>query len=295
MKKLLRRLIVLVVLIIAACVVALFYVDVLVKRGVEYGATYALGVKTTLDAVNVGILSGQSLVSALKVANPGGFESDHFLTMQRGEAAVAIVSLLKSEVEVPKLLLDEIDLNLEKRNGKANYRTIMDSLARFEKGEAAERSRGKRLLLRELMIRNVTVNVDLLPVGGELTRQKIVIPEIRLTDVGSDTDKGVIVAELVDIVFKAIVECIIESDVELPVTVLNELSRGLEGLASIGQLGLDVAGTVTSSFIQLTETVGETARGIRETAGGIVEDIVKGVEDVVGIDEDGEGDEASEK
>jgi len=292
MKRLFKLLFVLLILIVAISVIAFFYINSLVKQGIEYGATYALGVETKVGAADIGVLSGGASLEAVHVANPEGFRSDYFLTLRHSEVAVTMRSLLQDKIEVPRILLDGVDLNLEKREGKANYSIIMESLSRFEKNETSDPSEGKKFVIRDLTIRDVKVNVDLLPVGGELTRQEVVIPEIRLTDVGSDSDKGVLVAELTDIALKAIIGAVIESGVKLPVAVLEELGQGLAGLASIGELGIEVVGAVGEGIGKVAEGVGKGAGGVVK---GVAEGVGKGIGGLLGVNGKEDSDEAEDE
>ena len=44
---------------------------------------------------------------------------------------------------------------------------------------------------------------DLLPIGGELTRQEVKVEEILLKNVGTETDKGVLIQQLLPTLLKA--------------------------------------------------------------------------------------------
>jgi hypothetical protein len=290
MRTLLKIIAVVVLLIVIAAVAAFFYIDRLVKAGIEYGATYALGVETTLGDADVGIFRGRSSISQLGIANPDGFESDHFFTLGRGSIEVRLGSLLKDNVEIPKLQFDDIDLYLEKREGKSNYGVILENLGRFEKGDSADQEESKQLVVRELAINNVKVTVDLLPIKGKLTRQEITIPEIKLKDIGSGTGNAVAVADLAGIVLKSVLHAVVEKGVDLPGAVLKELGQGLEGLASVGEFGLEVLGEVGTTALSVAgeavdvvgEGLGKGVEGAEKAVGGILE----GLGETLGKDEE---------
>ena len=204
LKKLLLVLIATPILLIIIALIGLsLFANAAARKGVEAGATYALGVNTTLQHASVGLLSGKFGLSGLKVANPAGYKADKFLSLGDGNVAVSLGSLMKDTIEVPTFSLDTIEVNLEKKDGKANYQVILDNLAKLSKGtepstKPTAQGGGKKLIIKDLTIRKVVVHADLVgapgAVGGVLnqaTAVTIPIDEIKLQNVGKGTGKGV--------------------------------------------------------------------------------------------------------
>ena len=67
--------------------------DRLVAAAVERGAETALGTETRLASARVRLATGECLLRGLEVANPPGFESPNFLTLEQGEIRVELGSL----------------------------------------------------------------------------------------------------------------------------------------------------------------------------------------------------------
>ncbi len=292
MKKLRKIIVTLLVLILVAVLIVMLTLDQLVKTGVEKGATFALGVDTTLGSADLSVLGGGIALDRLRVANPQGYESAQFFAMNHAEVEVALGSLMRDTVEVPLVAFQGIEVSLEKRDGKANYKVILDNLGRFESGApapqepVAEKKGGKRLVIRKLLIEDVKVSVDLLPIGGSLTRQDVTIPKIEMTNVGSDSDRGVLVADVAGIVIKAVLKSIIDSGIDLPGDMLKELSGGLANLGSVGQYGVAIVGDVGSKVQdlgkQVGQQVGEVGKDVGEAVGKTVEDVGKNVTEGIG-------------
>jgi len=262
-KKLIFAVIAIVVLLV---VVAVIWIDKLAKTGIETGSTYALGTETTLDKASVGIVSGQSSLAGLTVANPPGFDANHFVQLQNGGLDVSIASLASDTVEVPNLSITGIDLNLERKGLKSNYDVIMDNLGRFESSEdtQSEAKAGKKFVIREILIRDVKVNVNLSPVVGTPLNVTVPISEIRLTDVGSDSDKGVIIAQLADTLLKAIFAATVEQGEGLiPADVLGQLDSRLKQLDSLAEVGASLA---TDAIKQLDESAQNIANQVTNEA-----------------------------
>ena len=82
-----------------------FWINWLVKAGIERAGTRALGVATTLDAVDIGIFHEQCDLSGLQIANPEGFTADYFLRLDGGTVDVSVGKLTHHTVEIPQLVL----------------------------------------------------------------------------------------------------------------------------------------------------------------------------------------------
>lgn len=281
MKKLRKVIVAVLVVILVAALMVMLTVDQLVKTGVEKGATYAMGVKTTLGSADLSVFGGGIALDRLRVTNPEGFESDHFFAMDHARVTVALGSLTKDTVEVPLIAFTGIEINLEKRDGKANYKVILDNLGRFESGEAApaDEEGGKRLMIRKLLIEDVQVSVDLMPIGGSLTRQNVTIPKIEMENVGSD-DQGALVSEVMGVVIKAVLKSIVDSGMQLPGNMLKEIAGGLDGLGSLGQYGVEVVGDVGSKVQDMGKEVGEQVGQLGEKAGNVGQQVGDAVGDV---------------
>ena len=277
--KRIKKIVAAVVVIIVVLIVAVFFwIDRLAKAGVEGGATYALGVDTQLDSMDVGVFSGSVAMADLNVANPTGFESPHFLQLGEGRVSVSLGTLMEDKVVLSELTLSGLNLNLVHHKGKANYKVILDNLKKFESGEkkeAAEEEGGKRFVVQKVTVRDVHVEVEMLPIGGALTRVPIIIDAIELENVGSDSDKGILLADLTNIILKAILTTVARQGGDLlPGDIAGELTAGLDQLKGLGDVSVQVVGKVTA---QVAEQVTEAAEKVGEEVGKAVEETTEKV------------------
>lgn len=284
MKKLLKiaaiALLPLIGLAVLAVVLAWVYVDSLAQSGVERGASYALDVPTTLDSADVGVLTGSVELSGLKVDNPEGFEADHFLKLNNADMNVSLSSLMEATVEVPSLVIQGIDLRLERTLEGANYRVIMDNLSRFEGGEKKEADpSAKKFVIRTIEVRDIRVQVDAVPIGGaigDLTTASVTVPEVVLRDVGT-AGEPMSIAEITTVLLKAILASAVEvGGGVLPEDVLGDIGDQLASLVdlddvvgSIEGLG-EAAGDLLGVPIEAAEGVGETIEEVGDQIGGLL-------------------------
>ena len=276
MKKLIKLVAVLLMLLVLATVAVALYIDTIAKTAIERGATYALGVEATLGSADVGLLSGTFSMGDLTVANPAGFESPHFTHLQEGRVEVALASLRKDTVVLPTLTLSGLDVHLDKHEGKANYNVILENLSRFESGEGAEKEAGgKKFVINEILIQRIVVHVQLLPIGGDLTKLDLAINEVRLRNVGSETDGSVLMSELTSVIIKAVLAAIVQKGGDLiPAEVLGDLGQGLDSLT---EMGLDAATGLGDrikdaggGLDEITEDIGDAIKNIGDGLGGML-------------------------
>ncbi|HPD31389.1 MAG TPA: hypothetical protein PLL20_15455 [Phycisphaerae bacterium] len=300
MKKKIRKIILVVVVVLVVLVVAVVLgIDRIAKTGTEVGATYALGVPTTLDSADIGILQGRTELQQLQVNNPEGFDSPHFLKLNRGALTVSLGSLTSDLVEVPEFTLEGIEVNLEKKGAQSNYQVILDNLKKFEsQGESEpakkETKEGKRFVIRETLIKDVKVRVKAAPLGATLIDVTVPIDEIRLRDVGSDSNKGVLVSELTGTILKAIILATAEKGGNLiPKDVLGDLDGALKSLASlkdvgaslsvgVGEAAKEIGAGVQQATQQLQEGTRKAAEEAQKASEQLQEGAKKAADDVAG-------------
>ena len=264
MKWVIRSIIALIVVVVIALVVTLFYIDSIAKRAVEYAGTSATGCQTTLRSIAVGVFSGTVTLDDLDMKNPEGWGDTHFFQLGHGATGVQLGSLMEDTVVVPNLDLDNLTVNLIQKGSKSNYQTILDHLSELQEKnkqqEAAKSSKG--FIIKEISITNITVNANL-----DGTEIPVKIDKIQLTDIGSDTDTGVLLSEVSGIIIQAIFKAIVQNAPDiLPKIMINGLKGGLDKVGDLGNYGLQTLGHVAGT-LPGGEEINKTLGGLGEGTG----------------------------
>ena len=273
MKLILKIVAVLVVLLIVAVFAVFLYIDSIAKSAIEKGGTAALDVETTVSKVDIGIFSGQVGLAGLSVANPEGFDEGYFLNLGSGEVAVSIGDLMAQPAVLPKLDLADVDLYLEKKPGKkGNYEVILANLKRFESDTetpAKPDKDAKRFVINQVVISNVNVVANFLPIGGKAASLKFNIPELRFE---YDTDEGLPMGQIAGTILKAILTSVVEqAGGVLPDDLLGGLGEQLADLQDIRKLGADVVGELAKPLEDVVKDVGNIDK-VGEQVGKALED-----------------------
>lgn len=215
-------------------VAATFIVGQRAAAAVEQHTSHALGVPAQLDRARVNLLTGGVRLTVLQVDNPQGFPSMHFKRIGDTDGRIRLTTLLDEIIELPRLTLSEIELHLDRREGVGNYERILDHYLRVGRHVDVE---PRRYVIRELVLRDIVVHLDLLPEVGEVARLSVPIEEIRLTDVGTEADGGVMLQEVAGVVVQALLAAVLErAGQELPGVVARELASRLGRMPEIQRI-----------------------------------------------------------
>jgi hypothetical protein len=255
-----------------------FYFDAVAGAAIETGASQALGVETRVGWVRIRLLFGEFRLGGLSIANPPGYESDRFLSLDSAHFAVTPRSLREATIEVPRFELDGVEVALEKSGGRANYDAILANLRSSTKSsspktEPSEATDGKRLIIHELVVRDITGHFDLGTVRGDADRVRVEIPEIRLRNVGSAKSGGVTVAEISRTIVRAVLTAVGK---QAPAELGLSLLRGLRGF---GSLSLEIEGLRDQP---LAENAGKAAAELGGGASRAIEGAAKSTQKALG-------------
>lgn len=270
MKKILIALAIVVMVVVLGIVglvaVGLSQIDTLVKMGIERGGTYATGVDTTVDRVDVSIRRQTFDMEGFMLANPAGFDTPHFMTL--GDTAVRVKDAGRQVITLSSLTLKDIDLYLDKGQDPSNYNAVLNNLKRFESGEKGPppaESEAMQVIVESLVIENVGVRLANMPglsvVAGDVA---VRVPRIELRNVGADEPMGF--GELIGLVVKTVLAASVEAGGGIiPLDVLGDLRGGLAGLTSLSDMGI--------------EAVGDLGKQINEQLGSALEDVQRAGEE----------------
>lgn len=240
-----------------------YHIDHLAKVAVETAGTHALGVRTTVGGVHVGLLTGTATMDDLRAANVPGFKDELFLHVAKSRAALTIGSLRQQTVEMPYITLKGIETYIEQsRGGGGNYQVILDNIKR-SRGEPPTPTDkpAKGFVIRDLRLQDVKVHVRTLMAGNLL----VTFEEIRLTNVGSESDPAQL-SELTDTIVRAILTAVANKAIGiLPTELLDGLNAGLKHLGPLGEVGITIIGDTAGAVGEIGKALGQTVGDIGKT------------------------------
>jgi hypothetical protein len=272
---------VLLVLVAAGVAAVVVRADALARVAIERAGASVLGVETRLGSARVRLLAGELDLAQLRVAEPPGFGPDPFLTMAEGHVRVSLASLFADTVVVPEVRLDHVGVTLERGSRGANYDAILAEAKKRRSAPAAPEKPGKKFVIKEIVIRDIAVHARgrMTPASMPLDYR---IPEIRLHDVGSGAEHGVQLAEVQEIVVRAILKAATGTDLG---TLPKDLGEGLK--KSLSDLDRELEGApggAQKPGEKPEKGAGDEVKDAFQKAGEESKKILRDIGDALGID-----------
>lgn len=227
MKKIiLRGILVLVFVLIAALAVGYFSLGSIVKKGVETVGPRLTQVDVRLDGVTLSPLTGNGQLSGLFVGNPPGYKSPSAIKVGEVKLGLKTATVLSDTVEIDELTIESPEITFEGGLTGNNLSKILDNLQAASGGSSstnAETKSSKKFLVKDLVVRSGTIHLGLTALGEK--QMNVPLAEIRLQNIGTG-GSGVSAAEL----GKQIMAPLIATAIKTVATNLPALSQGAKEL-----------------------------------------------------------------
>ncbi len=274
--------------IIGIVIFILSMVDQGAKIIVEQGGTYAMGVETTVETMDISLTQGTVEMDGLNIANPEGFSTENFFSLATTNAQIDLNSVNTDTIIIPEVRLLGIGVTLDKGQDPSNYNQILENLARFESGEsgpADPSAQGKNVVIKSLILENINIYVANMPgvslLAGDVA---INIPQIELKNIGEEESMSA--GDIFNLVVKTVLAAAVEAGGGIiPGDVLGELGNGLAGLSSLSDMGVDVISDLNLDSVmeqvndQLGEQLNDATQDIQKAVDDVTDDLNNTIDD----------------
>jgi len=298
---LIRKVLIAIALLLVVLVVGgVLFLDSIVKAGIATAGTHVLGVKTTVEDVSIGLVSGETAIRGLAVDNPQGYAPVKFLALGAVEVDAPISGLTGEKIVIERLVLRDLTIDVEKgADGKLNVERIVENLKKATGADkpadqtqpqpAPPAGESKEALVRELRLEAITVNLRNIA-GGKDGVVPVKLPDLVLRDLSSKGGVDVLASEVSGVVIGAVMKSVIAANIEgIGSDVLGGMQGAVEGIGGVigGSLrgavdvGVAGAGAALDAVGKGLGDIGKGAGKLMEGAGGALKDGVKGVGDAL--------------
>lgn len=190
MKKLLIAGLVIVVLVVVVLVLLVSNIDKLVAKGIEKFGSDATGTHVTVSGVDISLREGRGSIKGLRVASPEGFDARTALSLDDITVAIDIKSAGDDPIIIGEIRIKAPVVNAEiTQTGESNIEALRKRVEAYagksskESGSSGKAARKLRIM--RFVFEEGRIEVDASDLG--LEKKTIVLPEIRLNDVGGAT------------------------------------------------------------------------------------------------------------
>ena len=200
-----------------------FYLDSIVKSGIEVVGSNLLGTVVTVDSVSLSPLSGQGSISGLRVENPEGFESQYAFELDSVLVSIDVNSVFTDAAEIESIVIMQPVITYETKIASDNIRTLLDNLGEGDAPSSdpeTEDDSAQQIIIREFRMVGSQLNFV-----SALVSAPITLADIEIRDIGAEGGSAS-AANAVRVVLQELVASILNSD-DLPG--LDGLRESVEG------------------------------------------------------------------
>ena len=249
MKKLIiRGVVVLLVLLVLAVGVSIYFLGSIVKKGVETVGPQITRTEIKLDSATLSLLSGSGKLKGLLVGNPEGFKTPSAIKVGSVSVGVVAGSVFSDKVHVTQVNVQAPEITFEGGLKGNNLSKLLDNVQAAtggsDKTSATSKDKSRKLQVDDFVISGGKINlsIDVGPLGGESAT--VPLPEIHLSNLGSGPD-GITAADLTAKVLKELLQAAIPAAEKAVV----DLGKGATGIVKeAGKTATDEVGKATKGI-----------------------------------------------
>lgn len=246
----------LLVIVVAVVIFGLSKLGPIIKNAVNTYGPKITKTDVRLDDVGISILSGEAKLKNLYLGNPKGFKSPQAMRVKSVYVDVDEKSITGDTIIIDKVEVVGPEITYEKTGRTDNFKTILNNVksgaraSKSSKNQAAKEGEGKKLMIRNFIIKDGEVDLNMSVYGGSSLSASASLPDIHLKDVGKKKG-GATPEEVFNIVFAELYKRITSPAVT---TELNKQAKALASQALEGgkvgkeEVGKAAGDTVKSLF-----------------------------------------------
>lgn len=157
-----------------------YYLDRIVKSGIEsYGSEIA-GTQVRVESVSVSPISGEGSIQGFTVANPDGFEEDYMLSISDFSISLDVLSLLSDEILIHEIIISEASFFVEQTTAGNNVMQILNNIDAMAEAESSETS----MIIDRFYMENGGIYLG--SNIGEDVEANYIIESLEVRDIGRD-------------------------------------------------------------------------------------------------------------
>ena len=243
----------LLVVVVAVLIFGLSNLGPIIKNAVNTYGPKITKTEVRLDDVGISLLSAEARLKNLYLGNPKGFKSPQAMRVKTVYVNVDEKSITGDTVIIDKVEVVGPEISYEKKGRTDNFKTILNNVkssartSKSSKNQPAKEGRGKKLMIRNFIIKDGKVDLDMSTYGGSSLSASALLPDIHLKDVGKKKG-GASPEEVFNIVFAELYKRITSPAVT---TELNKQAKALASQAIKGdKVGTEDVGKAASDTVK---------------------------------------------
>jgi uncharacterized protein involved in outer membrane biogenesis len=198
-----------VVVIVAVVIIGLSNLGPIIKHAVNTYGPKITKTPLSVDDVGVSIFSAEANIKKFFLGNPQGFKTPSAMKVGSVFVNVDEGSLKSDTIVVDRIEVKSPEITYEKKGKTDNFKQILNNVTKSasseksSKKEAEEQGAGKKLIIRNFVVKDGKVNLSMSAYGIAEKDFTAALPDIQLKDIGKKQN-GATAAEVFQEVFAAL-------------------------------------------------------------------------------------------
>ncbi len=266
-KSWLKVLGVVVLVLVVAVLVTLFFLDSILKGSIEKIGSTVTKSNITIDKIDLSLLKGELLLENFKVGNPEGYKTDEAFSLAKVFVSLKPSSVLSDTIHITEVQIMEPSLTFEAGLGNTNLGTILENVNRFvpsadpnkpkEKPEGDKA--GKKVQIDQVTVNGGKVRLSAKILGGAAL--PIPLPSVELKDIGKEKENQVGMVEAAAMILKEMLTGAIGA-------VGSGATAVLEGGKEAGKAAAEAGKAAAETGKATLETGKKLGQGLMNVLGG---------------------------
>lgn len=256
---------------LALIIILYLSVDLIARYALHRAGTDLMGVETTASSVDLGIIRNSTTITDLTIDNPEGFRQPRLLEVKNMYIEGRLGTFVSSNIQIPLVSLDGFTIDLEQIGDRINVSEVVSNISK-EVDEPDDSGGDITLNIARLEIKDITLTAEgkiVSIAGGKLDAT---LPKIELADVGTESDPDKLLAHVIGIMVKIVLNHIASNPIKgLSNAALGQIGNAIESIPGLKQVGLgkpiaDAVRGVGEGAASAINGIGDVIRGA--TGGG---------------------------
>lgn len=229
MKKLIVTCLCIILAVLVFAGIGIYNLDFIVKTAVNAYGPEVTKTEMHLDGVDVSVLRGRARLENFVIGNPEGFEAPHAIRIGSVFVDVDETSLIKDTIIIDRIEVSQAEITYEIKGNTDNIETIINNIKKNKstpksthkpaEKNGTKRKAGKKVVIRDLILRDITVRMVIAGLKGESISTRI--SKVHLKNIG-ERENGLLLSDIFLQVLNALHGEIISPDV------ISVLTNGLK-------------------------------------------------------------------
>lgn len=186
-----------------------FYLDSIVKSGIEVVGSSVLGTAVTVDSVSISPFSGQGSISGLRVENPEGFDSQYAFELDSVLVNIDVNTVFTDAAQIESIIIMQPIITYETKITTDNIRALLANIAEGEADSTdpeVEDDSAQQIVIREFRMVGSQLNFV-----SSIVSAPITLADIEIQNIGAEGGTAS-AANAVRVVLQELVQTILRSD-----------------------------------------------------------------------------------